>query len=92
MANYVYTQSEINIAIKDKSPKEYFSKILIQCDGISELFYGGITNLEELYDNLNANDIPLSIIEMESKDYPKFLEERRKLMALRIKNYYYSLI
>lgn len=92
VANYVYTQSEINIAIKDKSPKEYFSKILIQCDGISELFYGGITNLEELYDNLNANDIPLSIIEMESKDYPKFLEERRKLMALRIKNYYYSLI
>jgi hypothetical protein len=92
VSNYVYTQSEINIAIKDKSPKEYFNKIIKQCDKGSKLFYGGITSLEELYDNLRANDIPLNVMEMESEDYPKFLEERRRLMALRIKKYYYSLI
>ena len=36
-----YTQTEINIAIKDRSPKEYLADILEQCDG-GELRYGGI--------------------------------------------------
>lgn len=65
IANYVYTQSEINISIKDKPPKSYFSSIIQQCRGEKELTYGAIDNLEELYKNLDDNDIPREVINSE---------------------------
>lgn len=91
IANYVYTQSEINISIRDQAPKIYFEKILKQCrDG--ELIYGGIDNIDDLYQNLEENDIPKSVMEYDYTSYNDFLEERRKLMADKIKRYYKSLI
>ena len=90
VANYVMTQSEINIAIGDKPPAQYFREVLEQCEGGS-MKYGGINNKEELIANLKMNCIPfdsgLSIFE----NYDRFLEERRILMSRKIRDYYHTL-
>ena len=51
IANLVYTQTEININIKDKPPSEYFKEIIEQCNGGS-VKYGGIINMHELKENM----------------------------------------
>lgn len=91
VANYVYTQSEINVAIRDKAPTKYFKTIIDQCTGEKELTYGGIENLDALYKNLDDNDIPREVIKMDVDQYREFLDMRRKLMAMRIKEYYNTL-
>ena len=44
IANYVYTQSEINVKIKDQAPKEYMAQVKQQCTG-GNAVYGGIDSL-----------------------------------------------
>lgn len=90
IANYVYTQQEINIKIGKKSPKQYFKELKDQCEN-RVLVYGGISSFEALTDNLASNCIPLEIMDMEIFDYDSFLDLRRKLMAEKIKKYYKSL-
>jgi len=90
IANYVYAQTEINIKIGKKSPKEYFSEILKQCNG-GELLYGGICDMMSLKENLEANCIPEEVVLMESQGYNKFLEMRRLLIGKKIKEYYDTL-
>ncbi len=87
IANYVMAQSEINIAIGAKAPNVYFNELLEQCNG-GKLKYGSINTMEELNKNLAMNCIPLSIATMDASKYNEFLEERRKLMALKIKQYF----
>jgi hypothetical protein len=53
IANYAYTQSEINIKIRKKSPKEYFKDVFEQCNG-GKLIYDGINNIEQLKENLSS--------------------------------------
>ena len=45
----------------------------------------------EKYKNLEANCVPFEVCNMNHNDYPAFLEARRKLMAQKIKDYYYGL-
>jgi hypothetical protein len=90
IANYVYMQSEINIKIGNKAPKEYFADLIQQCSG-GGLKYGGINSLEELKENLGMNCIPESIFTMTFENYEEFLEQRRLLMAKKIRDYYYTL-
>lgn len=90
IANYVYTQQEINIQIGSKSPDSYFPEVLEQCRG-GNLKYGAITNEHDLFENLRQNSIPETIFSMNIDDYEHFLNERRKLMAQKIKEYYFSL-
>ncbi len=90
VANYVYTQSEINIKISNKPVEVYMKEVKAQCNG-GELKYGGITDFNMLLDNLRQNAIPLEILNMTTDDYDIFLEKRRKLMAEKIKNYYHNL-
>lgn len=90
IANYAYTQSEINIKIGKKSPKEYLSDSFKQCEG-GELKYGGINNKQMLLQNLKENCIPEDTKDMEFEQFEHFLEKRRILMAKKIKEYYYSL-
>ena len=89
IANFVYTQSEINISIKDKPPFEYFGEILKQCDG-GPTKYGAITDIEVLKTNMKQNCIPESIFDMSIERYHDFLKQRRKLIAKKIENYYKS--
>jgi hypothetical protein len=53
IANFVYAQTEVNIKIGKKSPRDYFEGALEQCKG-GKLKYGGITDENELYDNLDS--------------------------------------
>lgn len=91
IANYVYTQSEININIGGKqSPKEYLEDVKRQCSG-GQLKYGSINNLKMLEENFRMNGVPESVFSMDIKNYDDFLKERRTLMAKKIKDFYFSL-
>lgn len=90
IANYVYMQSEINIKVGNKPPKEYFEIINNQISDNNRLV-SGISTQKELHDNLEKNCVPLEIINMSVDDYNDFLILRRKLMANKIKEYYFSL-
>ncbi len=90
IANYVYTQTEINIRIKDQAPKEYMADIRKQCEG-GDMQYGGIQSMEKLKENLAANCIPEEIFDMDYNDYDTFLKLRRKLIAQKIRAYYETL-
>ena len=90
IANYVYMQQEVNIKVGAKAPNVYFSEILEQCHG-GVLKYGGINELDELKRNLTFNCISEDIFEMNIDNYDEFLLLRRKLMADKMKEYYFSL-
>ncbi len=87
IANYVYTQSEINIKIGNQPIEKYLSEVKDQCNG-GGLTYGGITELDILYDNLKQNAVPKTIFEMTIEDYQDFLLQRREEMAIKMRNYY----
>lgn len=87
IANFVIAQSEINIAIGDKSPETYFRELAEQVRG-GKKKYGGITDKTELRANLRAHCIPESMLDGVIPSYDEFLEERRKLMALKIKSWF----
>lgn len=92
VANYIYTQTEINIQIGKKAPNEYLAYVQdVQCQG-GTTKYGGITNIDELKDNLR-NDccLPANLATMNISNYQEFLNQRRILIAKRLKEYYYSL-
>lgn len=90
IANYVYTQSEINIKIKDTAPRDYMSNMKSQISGAGS-YYGNINNAEDLDANLSENCIPKDFVEMDVSNYNEFLSERRIMMAQYIKEYYQSL-
>lgn len=87
IANYVYMQSEINIQIGNRSPKDYFAVLKKQCNG-GKLKFGAIADEAMLKRNLKMNCIPQEIAEYDLNNYEQFLSQRRKLMALKIKDYY----
>ena len=72
IANYVYTQSEINIKIKDTAPRDYMSNMKSQISGAGS-YYGNINNAEDLDANLSENCIPKDIVEMDVSNYNEFL-------------------
>lgn len=88
IATHTLTQSEITIAIGGKkAPAVYFTELLEQCQG-GEKKYGGITDLEELQENFGQHCIPTEIWGPLAENYDNFLEQRRKLMAAKIKGYF----
>lgn len=89
-ANYAYLDRPVNESIGKRAPKEYLRLALEQCKTRTPVC-GSIIDEDQLYGNLEANCIPLSIFNMGHEDYPKFLEERRSLMAQKIRRYYESL-
>ena len=90
IANYVIMQSEINISISDKAPSVYFSDLLIQCKNGKNL-YGAINDLDQIKENFRMHCIPNGMEDKTVEHYEDFLVERRKLMAAKIKGYYWQL-
>ncbi|MDD7362726.1 MAG: DUF262 domain-containing protein [Peptoniphilus sp.] len=90
VANYVYTQSEINVRIGDKAPHNYMQQILDQMHDDKQI-YGGIDDIDDLRANLRENAIPEEIVDMDINDYHRFLELRRDKMSEYIREYYFSL-
>lgn len=90
IANYAYTQEEINIKIGNKPPRAYFADIQAQCSG-GPLKYGAIADAHTLKVNLAANCVPEAIMDMDVAQFDEFLKRRRELMAAKIRLYYQSL-
>ena len=87
VANYVYTQSEINVSISNKEPMNYLDELLKQCDN-GQTKYGGIKNKNDLWENFKENDIPHEIFNFKFENYDEFLDLRRNLIAQKLKKYY----
>ncbi len=90
IANYVIMQSEINIAIGADPPATYFSGLWEQCRNGAPR-YGGITNEDQLQENLAAHCIPDGMEAARIEGYEEFLKRRRELMATKIREYYSGL-
>ena len=90
IANFVLAQSEINIAIDDRPPEVYFADLATQCGGGVKK-YGGITTMDELRANLRMSCLPEALLDGAIPTYDEFLEQRRKLMALKIQTWFGAL-
>ena len=90
IANFVVAQSEINIAIGDRSPQTYISHLVEQCNaGVRK--YGGITDISEMRANFAMSCVPEMLLDGEVPNFDDFLYVRRGLMAAKIKTYFEGL-
>ena len=90
VANFVFTEQATNIKVGMLTPKEYLDKVKAQIQAGTN----GISTLDSdssLQENLINNDIPGIIEEASHLVYEEFLEERRRLMATKLKVYYSQL-
>lgn len=90
VANYIYLDTQVNKAISDNAPCDYFGKVIGQCDTKVPML-GNITDAVVLEENMKENCIPRAIKDMDASRYDEFLVERRKLMASLMKQYYMTL-
>ena len=90
IANYVVMQREINIAISDQAPARYFSELEEQCRN-GPARYGGITDADQLRENLASHCLPQGMETATAETYDAFLQQRRKLMAAKMRDYYRAL-
>lgn len=90
IANLTYLDAQVNKEISDTPPYEYFKNAVESCEK-GRAQYGNITNIEVLKQNIRGNCIPEDIVDMNHTNYQDFLLARRRLMAQKIKEYYYRL-
>lgn len=87
VANFVFTEQATNIKVGMLTPKDYLDKVKAQIQaGKNEI--STLDSETSLQENLVANDIPSLIEEASHLVYERFLEERRRLMASKLKIYY----
>ncbi len=79
-----------NLGIGANPPAVYFGELAEQADGGAKK-YGGIDSAPEMRENLHMSCLPEAMLEGEIPDYEDFLEQRRRLMALKIKTWFESL-
>ncbi len=89
ICNYAYIDTNVNIDISDDAPKDYFNFVLK--NSVSDNTYGFFKSQNAFYENLKENCIPKEVLNYTYKNYDKFLQSRRKLIANYIKDYYESL-
>ena len=87
IANFVYLRDDINIKVSDLEPADYMAKVKER----KGAFGSDITSDTGLADNLASNAIPKSLVDATHEDFFEFMEQRRKLMSLLVKEYYESL-
>lgn len=90
IANYVMMQSEINISIRDRAPSVYFTELLENSKN-GQTKYGAINDFDEMIENFKMHCIPTGMEDKNIEHYDDFLVERRKLMSLKIRDYYEKL-
>ena len=88
--DFAYLDTPTNIAVGKDEPCKYFAKVFEQCK-TGEYHIGNLKSEEAIKKNLADNCIPIEIKNWTFKDYEKFLTERRKLMAAKIRAYYEKL-
>lgn len=79
VANLTYISKEVKAIVRRKSPADYREELEKQFSA------------EELQASLAANDIPENIFDADAGSVPEILAERRRKMARKIQNHYYSL-
>lgn len=84
IANFVYLRDDINIKVSDLEPAEYMSRV----KEYPGAFGSDITSDVTLVENLSDNAIPDILLNATYKDFYAFMDKRRKLMALMVKEYY----
>ena len=89
-ANYAFLDTQVNKSVGARSPKEYFTEAIKQCE-TKKATCGSIIDIDQLKENLAANCIPWEATTWESENFNDFLDKRRSLMAAKIKKYYESL-
>lgn len=87
VANFVYTEQATNIKVGMLTPEDYLNKVKGQITAKTNEI-STIDSLDNLNQNLLTNDIPEFLAIAAHSDYERFLVERRKLMAVKLKNYY----
>lgn len=90
LANMVFIDKDVKMALKRKAPNEYEDLLLGYCKKKMPIGREVLTE-EEVFDSMRENCIPKMIFSMETDQFPLFLEVRRKMMAEKIKQYYRSL-
>lgn len=90
VANFALTETSINISISNKPPADYMAIVDDQVASGS-LTLGEITSSQDLARNLTENAIPSEIRHIAAGSYPEFLDRRRRLMAVVIRDYYRGL-
>lgn len=90
-ANYVFLDRPVNISVGKKAPNVYLQEAKNRCLSGDSAQTGLINDIDKFYQNLEMNCVPTEAIDMDYTSYEDFLEKRRKLMAAKIKKYYYSL-
>ena len=90
VANYTYLDTQVNKAISDDAPIDYFARAVQQCETKAPVI-GNITDLDKLKQNMAENALPEEIVNMTFEDYDEFLNKRRHLMAKMIETYYKQL-
>ena len=100
VANYTFTEQQINIKLGNLAPKEYMAKVVdeikakeiaIKDNKSYESEYSSIKSQDVLIDNKALNCIPESLDTSDYTHYNDFLSQRRKLMAQKIKAFYLGL-
>lgn len=90
IANYVLAETPVNIRIGKLAPSEYGARVRAQIEaGVVDI--GDITTGEQLAANLQSSGVPPTLLDATASDYPVFLVERRKQMAMLLRDYYFSL-
>ncbi len=87
IANFVYLRDDINIKVSDLEPAVYMSKV----KEYKGAFGSDIDTDKALSKNLISNAIPETLVNATHEDFFTFMDERRKLMALTVKEYYETL-
>ncbi len=90
VANLVYMEQTINIAIGKKAPEIYFATVAAQARAAGPVKIGGITQVDQLIENLAQNAIPVSLLD-KPLAYQDFLSHRRTLMADKVRAWYEKL-
>lgn len=79
VANLTYISKEVKAIVRRKSPADYREELEKQLSA------------EEIQASLAANDIPENIFDADAGSVSEILAERRRKMARKIQNHYYSL-
>ena len=79
VANLTYISKEVKAIVRRKSPADYREELEKQLSA------------GEIQASLAANDIPENIFDADAGSVPEILAERRRKMARKIQNHYYSL-
>jgi hypothetical protein len=90
VANFVFTEQATNIKVGMLTPKDYLDKVKIQIEAGTYVI-STLDSESSLEENLINNDIPKLLENASHLVYEDFLQERRSLMANKIKIYYEGL-